>query len=95
MYSGAYASCIIAYIKQALKACSTNFHTIYLKTFKPFCIGFIYPEHRLAQPKNALKAYFLITGVLKMKKYIISSNHDSWENISSTPEFDIIVQILQ
>ena len=27
-YSGAYASCVIAYIKQALKACSTNFNTI-------------------------------------------------------------------
>ena len=27
-YSGTYASCIIAYIKQALKACSTNFNTI-------------------------------------------------------------------
>ena len=25
--------------------------------FKPFCIGVIYPEHRLAQPKNALKTY--------------------------------------
>ena len=62
---------------------------------KPFCIGIIYPEHRLAQPKNALKTYFLITGVLKMKKYIISSNHDSWEKSSSTPEFDVIVQILQ
>ena len=27
-YSGAYASCVIANIKQALKACSTNFNTI-------------------------------------------------------------------
>ena len=55
-YSGAYASCTIANIKQAMKACYKFCYNI--KMFRPFCIGVIYPEHSLAQPKNALKAYF-------------------------------------
>ena len=36
MYSGAYASCIIAYIKQALKACSTNSKAIRDKVASKF-----------------------------------------------------------